>query len=62
MQQKGVHWFPGHMQKAIRQIEERIKLIDVVVEVVDSRCPLSSKNQYLEKITQNKKRAKIFWM
>ena len=60
MQQKGVHWFPGHMQKAIRQIEERIKLIDVVVEVVDSRCPLSSKNQYLEKITQNKKRVIVF--
>ena len=50
MQQKGIHWFPGHMQKAIRQIEERIKLIDVVVEVVDSRCALSSKKQYLEKI------------
>ena len=60
MQQKGVHWFPGHMQKAIRQIEERIKLIDVVVEVVDSRCPLSSKNQYLEKITHNKKRVIVF--
>ncbi len=60
MQQKGIHWFPGHMQKAIRQIEERIKLIDVVVEVVDSRCPLSSKNQYLEKITQNKKRVIVF--
>ena len=60
MQQKGIHWFPGHMQKAIRQLAERIKLIDVVVEVVDSRCPLSSKNQYLEKITQNKKRVIVF--
>ena len=60
MQQKGIHWFPGHMQKAIRQIEERLKMIDVIVEVVDSRCPLSSKNQYLEKITQSKNRVIVF--
>lgn len=60
MQQKGVHWFPGHMQKAMRQIEERLKLIDVVVEVVDARCPISSKNQYLEQLTKNKNRVIVF--
>lgn len=60
MQQKGVHWFPGHMQKAMRQIEGRLKLIDVVVEVVDARCPISSKNQYLEQLTKNKNRVIVF--
>jgi ribosome biogenesis GTPase A len=56
MQQKGVHWFPGHMQKAMREIEEKLKLIDVVIEIVDSRAPLSSKNKYLENLTKNKSR------
>ena len=56
MQQKSVHWFPGHMQKAMRQIEEKLKLIDIVIEIVDSRAPHSSKNKFLEKLTKNKKR------
>lgn len=60
MQQKNVHWFPGHMVKAMREIEERLKVIDVIIEIVDSRVPLSSKNPFLEKITQNKKRLIVF--
>lgn len=56
MQQKSVHWFPGHMQKAMRQIEEKLKLIDIVIEIVDSRAPQSSKNKFLENLTKNKKR------
>ena len=56
MQQKGVHWFPGHMQKAMREIEQKIKLIDIVLEIVDARAPLSSKNKYLENLTKSKKR------
>ena len=60
MQQKGIHWFPGHMQKALRQIQERLKLIDVIVEIVDARCPISSKNQYLEEITKSKNRVIVF--
>lgn len=56
MQQKSVHWFPGHMQKAMRQIEEKLKLIDIVIEIVDSRAPNSSKNKFLEELTKNKKR------
>ena len=56
MQQKGIHWFPGHMQKAMREIQERLKLIDVIVEIVDSRAPRSSKNPFLENITNTKKR------
>ena len=60
MQQKSLHWYPGHMQKAMRQIEEKLKLIDVVVEVVDSRIPLSSKNPFLENLTASKKRLLVF--
>ena len=56
MQQKSVQWFPGHMQKAMRQIEEKLKLIDIVIEIVDSRAPQSSKNKFLENLTKTKKR------
>ena len=60
MKQKNIHWFPGHMVKAMRQIEERLKVIDIIIEIVDSRAPISSKNPFLEKITQNKKRLLVF--
>lgn len=40
----------------MRQIEEKLKLIDIVIEIVDSRAPESSKNKFLEKLTSNKKR------
>ena len=43
MQQKNVHWFPGHMVKAMREIEARLNVIDIIIEIVDARCPLSSK-------------------
>ena len=56
MQQKNVHWFPGHMVKAMREIEARLNVIDIIIEIVDARCPLSSKNPFLEKLTANKKR------
>lgn len=59
MKQKGIHWFPGHMQKALRQIEERLKWIDVVVEIVDSRCPFSSKNSYLYNLIEHKKKVLV---
>jgi len=56
MQQKGIHWFPGHMQKALRQIEERIKVIDIIIEIVDARVPLASRNPYLKDLATHKKR------
>ena len=37
-------WYPGHMTKAKRQMQEDIKLIDLVIELVDARIPLSSRN------------------
>lgn len=38
---KQIQWFPGHMAKARREISEKIKLIDIVIELVDARAPLS---------------------
>ena len=51
-----IHWFPGHMSKALKQIENKIKLVDVVIELFDARAPLSSINEDLENIIKNKKR------
>ena len=54
-----IHWFPGHMSKALKEIEEKIKIIDVVIELFDARAPLSSINPQLENIIKNKKRLVI---
>ena len=49
-----INWYPGHMAKTKREIEEDIKLIDVVVEIIDSRIPISSRNPDIKKILGNK--------
>lgn len=49
-------WYPGHMTKAIRMMQEDIKLIDVVIELVDARIPLSSKNPDIDDLAKNKSR------
>ena len=51
-----IHWFPGHMKKALNEIEEKIKLVDIVIEIVDARAPLSSINPEFEKRINNKKK------
>lgn len=51
-----IHWFPGHMNKALHEVEEKIKLVDVVIEILDSRAPNSSINEQLENLIKNKKR------
>ena len=56
MPSNNVHWFPGHMKKALAEIEERIKLVDVVIELFDARAPLASQNPFLEKALANKKK------
>mgnify|MGYP002622555046 CR=1 FL=1 len=55
-----IHWYPGHMKKASIKIEERIKSIDLVVELLDIRAPISSINKDFEKMIGNKKRLFIF--
>ncbi len=54
--QKQVHWFPGHMSKALREIEEKLRMVDIVIELFDARAPLSSINEDLEKRIANKKK------
>lgn len=49
-------WYPGHMAKTKRQITEDLKLIDIVVELLDARIPVSSRNPDIKNITRNKKR------
>jgi len=49
-------WFPGHMTKAIRMMQENIKLIDLVIELVDARIPLSSRNPDIDKLAAGKAR------
>jgi len=54
-----INWYPGHMFKTKKQIIEDIKLIDVVVEILDARIPLSSQNPDIKHITANKKKVVI---
>jgi ribosome biogenesis GTPase A len=51
---KQIQWFPGHMAKARRLIEEKLKIIDVVYEIVDARIPESSRNPMMDQIIQHK--------
>ena len=49
-----VHWFPGHMAKATRMIQEHIKKVDVVIELLDARIPNSSSNPVISELAGNK--------
>lgn len=53
---KQIHWYPGHMKKAQIEVQDRLKLVDLVIELLDARIPVSSRNETLFKITQNKPR------
>ena len=49
-------WYPGHMTKARRAMQEDIKLIDLIIELVDARCPQSSRNPDIDEMGKNKAR------
>jgi ribosome biogenesis GTPase A len=49
-------WYPGHMEKARRNIVEDLKLVDLIIEIIDSRIPYSSSNPTLNELTKNKKK------
>ncbi|QKS71456.1 ribosome biogenesis GTPase YlqF [Paenalkalicoccus suaedae] len=49
-----IQWYPGHMAKAKRQVQEKLNLIDVVIEVVDARIPLSSRNPLVDELIRQK--------
>lgn len=51
-----INWFPGHMAKTRRQITEDLKLVDIIVEILDARIPISSQNPEIQEITKNKKK------
>lgn len=54
MEEKILQWFPGHMRKAQRLIEENLSLVDLVIELLDARIPSSSQNPMLQKILGDK--------
>lgn len=54
-----IQWFPGHMSKARRQVQENLKFVDFVTILVDARLPLSSQNPMLTKIVGDKPRLMI---
>ena len=49
-------WYPGHMTKAKRMMQDNIKIIDLIIELVDARIPLSSRNPDIDELGQNKAR------
>lgn len=54
-----IQWYPGHMTKTRRMMQENISLVDIVIELLDARLPLSSKNPEIDKLAVNKKRIVI---
>lgn len=51
-----INWFPGHMKKTLNMFSEQLKQVDLVIEILDARIPLSSKNPEVEKLVKHKKR------
>ncbi|MCR5595937.1 MAG: ribosome biogenesis GTPase YlqF [Lachnospiraceae bacterium] len=54
-----IQWYPGHMTKALRRMKEDMKLIDLVIEILDARVPVSSRNPDIDELAQNKSRIVI---
>ena len=54
-----IHWYPGHIAKAEKQLKEKLNLVDAIIEVVDARLPISSKYPNIEKLTGNKPRLTV---
>ena len=51
-----IQWYPGHMNKAFRQMREDIKLIDLLIELCDARIPAASRNPEIMSLSQGKER------
>lgn len=51
-----INWYPGHMAKTRRQIQEDLKIIDIVIELLDARIPVSSQNPDIASITKGKRK------
>lgn len=59
MADMNIQWYPGHMTKTRRMMDENIKLVDIVIELLDARIPYSSKNPEIDKLARDKKRIVI---
>lgn len=51
-----IQWYPGHMTKALRMMRENLQLVDIVIELLDARIPISSKNPDIDELAKHKKR------
>ncbi|HML38799.1 MAG TPA: ribosome biogenesis GTPase YlqF [Bacillota bacterium] len=54
-----INWYPGHMKKTRELIQENLKMVDVVIEVVDARIPVSSRNPIIDELVKSKRRIVI---
>ncbi len=54
-----IQWFPGHMAKARREVSEKLKLVDIIFELIDARLPLSSRNPMIDQVINQKPRLLI---
>lgn len=59
MSDMNIQWYPGHMTKTRRMMDENIKLVDIVIELLDARIPYSSKNPEIDTLARDKKRIVI---
>lgn len=59
MVNNNIQWFPGHMHKARKEIEEVIPQVDVIIEVLDARIPFSSENPIISKLRKEKPCVKV---
>jgi len=53
---ENINWYPGHMKKTRELIQENLKLVDLVIEVIDARIPVSSRNPIIDELVKGKKR------
>lgn len=51
-----INWYPGHMAKTMKQVEEDLKLVDIVIEILDARIPISSQNPQVQKLIKDKEK------
>ena len=54
-----INWYPGHMAKAKRMLEDNIRLVDMIIEIVDARAPLACRNPDFEALFRNKLRVVV---
>ncbi len=54
-----IQWYPGHMARAMRRLAEDVKIVDLVIEVIDARVPLSGANPALDRVAANKVRLRV---